>query len=42
MDYKGLDYIAEGFYNFKHQHCPHLVIFIIKYFDVILLHKCNG
>ena len=22
----------EGFYIFKHQHCPHLVIFIIEYF----------
>ena len=28
-------YIYEGFYNFKHQHCPHLVIFIIEYFDLI-------
>ena len=25
----------EGFYNFKHQHCPHLLIFIIEYFDLI-------
>ena len=28
-------YIYEGFYNFRHQHCPHLVIFIIEYFDLI-------
>ena len=27
--------IYEGFYNFKHQHRPHLVIFIIEYFDLI-------
>ena len=33
--------LFEGFYNFKHQQCPHLVIFIIKYFDLIWLHKCN-
>ena len=33
--------IYEGFYNFKHQHRPHLVIFIIEYFDLIWLHKCN-
>ena len=26
--------IYEGFYNFKPQHCPHLVIFIIEYFDL--------
>ena len=24
-----LFYLYEGFYNFKHQHCPHLVLFII-------------
>ena len=30
--------LNEGFYNFKHQHCPHLVIFIIEYFDLISLH----
>ena len=35
------DGVYEGFYNFKHQHCPHLVIFIIVYFDLIWLHKCN-
>ena len=23
--------LQEGFFNFKHQHCPHLVIFIIEY-----------
>ena len=34
-------YIEEGFYNFKPQHCPHLVIFIIEYFDLIWKHKCN-
>ena len=28
-------FIYEGFYNFKPQHCPHLVIFIIEYFDLI-------
>ena len=33
--------VYEGFYNFKLQHCPHLVIFIIEYFDLIWLHKCN-
>ena len=33
--------VYEGFYNYKHQHCPHLVIFIIEYFDLIWLHKCN-
>ena len=27
--------VYEGFYNFEHQHCPHLVIFIIRYFDLI-------
>ena len=27
--------INEGFYNFTHQHCSHLVIFIIEYFDLI-------
>ena len=34
-------YIYEGFYNFRHQRCPHIVIFIIEYLDLILLHKCN-
>ena len=33
--------IYEGFYNFRHQHCPHLVIFIIEYLDLFWLHKCN-
>ena len=33
--------IAEGFYNFKPQHCPHLVIFIIEYFDLFWIHKCK-
>ena len=28
--------IYEGFYNFKHQHCPHLVIFIFEYFGAII------
>ena len=27
--------LYEGFYNFKPQHCPHLVIFNIEYFDLI-------
>ena len=27
--------LYEGFYNFRHQHCPHLVIFIIEYLDSI-------
>ena len=27
--------LYEGFYNFKPQHCPQLVIFIIEYFDLI-------
>ena len=33
--------LYEGFYNFKHQYCPHLVIFIIEYFYLFQLHKCN-
>ena len=42
MEYRWLEVVLhEGFYNFKHQHCPHLVIFIIEYFDLIWLDKCN-
>ena len=28
-------FLYEGFHNFQHQHCPHLVIFVIEYFDLI-------
>ena len=33
--------MLEGFYNFKHKHCPRLVIFAIEYFDLMSLPKCN-
>ena len=33
---------APGFHHFKHQHCPHLAIFVIEYFNFIIgLPKCN-